>query len=174
VQVGGGVRSTQDVEKVLNAGAARVVVGTKAIEDWPWFTQLANSAQFTGKLVLALDAKGGMVATRGWTQANQAPAIDFARQVKGWRLAGILYTDIAKDGMLQGPNLDATRLLAKATDVPIIASGGVGKLGDIRSLLALPIWGVIVGRSLHEGRLNLAEAIEISRRAKSANEDHVR
>jgi phosphoribosylformimino-5-aminoimidazole carboxamide ribotide isomerase len=164
VQVGGGVRSRQDVEQLLEIGAARVVVGTKAIEDWPWFTQLASEAGMAGKLVLALDAKEGLVATRGWTQTTTRRAADIAADVRGWKLGGILYTDVAKDGMMQGPNLEQTRLLAEATDVPVIASGGVGTLKHIRSLLALPIFGVIVGRSLHEGTLQLSEALQLTRK----------
>jgi phosphoribosylformimino-5-aminoimidazole carboxamide ribotide isomerase len=141
-----------------------VVVGTKAIEDWPWFTQLASEAGMAGKLVLALDAKEGLVATRGWTQTTTRRAADIAADVRGWKLGGILYTDVAKDGMMQGPNLEQTRLLAEATDVPVIASGGVGTLKHIRSLLALPIFGVIVGRSLHEGTLQLSEALQLTRK----------
>jgi phosphoribosylformimino-5-aminoimidazole carboxamide ribotide isomerase len=162
VQVGGGVRSTQDVRRLLDAGAARVVIGTKAIEDWPWFESLAKQPEFANKLVLALDAKEGKVATRGWTNTTDRLAVDVAAQVSDWPLAGLLYTDVAKDGMLQGPNLHHTRLLAEAGKVPVIASGGVGHIDHIRSLLTLPIWGVIVGRSLHEGKLNLKAAIELS------------
>ena len=158
VQVGGGVRSTDDVRRLLDAGAHRVVIGTRAIEMWSWFESLAHDSTFADKLVLALDAGDGKVATRGWTQTTDRLAVDIARQVDGWRLAGILYTDVSRDGMLQGPNVVSTRSLAEAGDVPVIASGGVGNLEHIRTLLALPIWGVIVGRSLHEGRLDLAEA----------------
>jgi phosphoribosylformimino-5-aminoimidazole carboxamide ribotide isomerase len=167
VQVGGGVRSTDDVRRILDAGAARVVVGTKAIEDWPWFESIArNDATFAHKLVLALDAKEGKVATRGWTQTSDRLAVDIARQVSGWPLAAILYTDVAKDGMLQGPNLAHTKLLAEAGDVPVIASGGVGNLDHIHALLRLPIWGVIIGRSLHDGRVDLRMAIDAARRGR--------
>ncbi len=165
VQVGGGVRSTADVRRLLDAGAARVVVGTKAIEDWPWFESLAKDPAFEGRLVLALDAKDGKVATRAWTQTTGQDATQIAQSVAGWKLAGILYTDVAKDGMLQGPNLLQTRLLAEATDVPVIASGGVGNLDHIRSLMSLPIWGVIIGRSLHEGKLDLAQALRLGQRS---------
>jgi phosphoribosylformimino-5-aminoimidazole carboxamide ribotide isomerase len=163
VQVGGGVRTDDDVRNLLNAGAQRVVIGTKAIEDWPWFEALVENTVMSDKLVLALDAKDGKVATRGWTQTSDRLAIDIARQVSDWPLAGILYTDIAKDGMLAGPNLQQTRLLAGASAVPIIASGGVASLEDIRALIGLGIWGVIVGRSLHDGKVNLREAIELAR-----------
>ncbi|HEY7090823.1 MAG TPA: 1-(5-phosphoribosyl)-5-[(5-phosphoribosylamino)methylideneamino]imidazole-4-carboxamide isomerase [Tepidisphaeraceae bacterium] len=163
VQVGGGVRSKSDVQRLLAAGAARVVVGTKAIEDWNWFESLLGDPALAGKIVLALDAREGRVATRGWTQTSERLAVDVARQVSDWPLGGILYTDVARDGMLQGPNVTQTTLLAKAGRVPVIASGGVGIIGHIKSLLALSIWGVIVGRSLHEGKLDLKEAIALAR-----------
>src|SRR5207253_1258010 len=100
VQVGGGVRSTNDIEQLLNLGAARVVVGTKAIEDWTWFESHFDNPRYHHKLVLALDAKDGIVATRGWTQSSGKLAIDVAREVSDWPLAAILYTDVAKDGMM--------------------------------------------------------------------------
>jgi phosphoribosylformimino-5-aminoimidazole carboxamide ribotide isomerase len=161
VEVGGGVRSTGDVRRLLDAGATRVVVGTKAIEDWPWFESLARDPAFAGKLVLALDAKDGMVATRGWTRTSARRAVDVAAQISDWPVAAILYTDVARDGMLQGPNVEQTRRLAEAGRVPVIASGGVGNLGHVRQLKlnSPPIWGVIVGRSLYEGTLDLREAI---------------
>lgn len=163
VEVGGGVRSTDDVRRLLDAGAARVVIGTKAIEDWPWFQALAHDPAFAHKLVLALDAKEGIVATRGWTQTSSRQAVDVAQDVSEWPLAAILYTDVSKDGMLQGPNLHHTRLLAEAGKVPVIASGGVANIEHIRQLLELPVWGAIVGRSLYEGTLDLREALRIAR-----------
>ena len=164
VQAGGGIRGTDDVRRLLDAGASRVVVGTKAIEDWPWFESLArDDAAFAHKLVLALDAKDGVVATRGWTAASGRGAVDIARQIAGWPVGAILYTDVAKDGMLQGPNLEHTRRLAEAGDVPVIASGGVGNLDHIRAVMTIPAWGVIVGRSLYEGTLDLREAIRVAR-----------
>jgi len=163
VEVGGGIRSTDDVRKLIAAGAKRVVVGTKALEDWAWFTALAHEAEFAQKLVLAVDAKEGMIATRGWTETSTRRATDVAREVSDWPLAALLYTDVAKDGMLQGPNLHHTRELAEAGKVPVIASGGVGHLDHIRQLLPLPVWGVIVGRSLYEGKVDLAEGIKLTR-----------
>jgi phosphoribosylformimino-5-aminoimidazole carboxamide ribotide isomerase len=162
VEAGGGVRGTADVDRLLAAGVARVVVGTRAIEDWDWFSSLAADANYAGKLVLALDARDGLVATRGWTQTSGRAAVDIARQVSDWKLAAILYTDVSRDGMLQGPNLIHTRRLAEAGNVPVIASGGVGSLEHIRQLTALPIFGVIVGRSLYEGTVVLKEAIEVA------------
>lgn len=160
--VGGGVRSTDDVEHLLAAGATRVVIGTKAIEDWPWFESLVRRPDLAGKLVLALDAHEGKVAVRGWTKTSNLLAIDIAARIRNWPVAAILYTDVARDGMLQGPNLITTRALAEATDVPVIASGGVGHIDHIRQLMDLPIWGVIVGRSLHEGKLDLAQALRMA------------
>jgi phosphoribosylformimino-5-aminoimidazole carboxamide ribotide isomerase len=112
--------------------------------------------------VLALDAKDGVVAIRGWTESSGKLAVDVAREVSDWPLAGILYTDVAKDGMMEGPNLEQTRKLAEAGKVPVIASGGVGDIRHIRLLKQLPIWGVIVGRSLHEGALDLRQAIRVA------------
>src|SRR5688572_23457464 len=130
-EVGGGVRSTDDVKRLLQAGVERVVIGTRAIEDWPWFESLAHDSAFANKLVVALDAKEGMVATRGWTETSTRRAVDIARQISDWPVAAILYTDVAKDGMLQGPNLVNTRQLAEAGKVPVIASGGVGNIAHI-------------------------------------------
>jgi phosphoribosylformimino-5-aminoimidazole carboxamide ribotide isomerase len=167
VETGGGVRTTEDVRRIIDAGAARAVVGTKAIEDWAWFEALAHDPRLANKLVLALDAKEGMVATRGWTETSAQKAVELAAKVTDWPLAAILYTDVSKDGMLQGPNFEATAALAGAGRVPVIASGGVGNIEHIRRLAALPVWGAIVGRSLYEGTLDLKEAIRIARLAAS-------
>jgi len=163
VQTGGGIRTTDDIRRMLDAGATRVVVGTKAIEDWPWFTALMQDPAFAQKVVLALDAKDGMVATRGWTETSGLRAVEVARQVAGWPVGAILYTDVAKDGMMSGPNAEQTEKLAAAGPVPVIASGGVGNIEHIKGLLGRGIWGVIVGRSLYEGTVDLKEAIAVGR-----------
>jgi phosphoribosylformimino-5-aminoimidazole carboxamide ribotide isomerase len=162
VEVGGGIRTAEDIQTLLEAGASRVVLGTKAMEDWPWFEWQAKDETFRNKLVLALDAKDGFVATRGWTETSKMLATDVAAKVNGWPLAAILYTDIAKDGMMTGPNFDQTAKLAAAGDVPVIASGGVGSIDHIHTLLNRGIWGVIVGRSLYEGTVDLREAIRVA------------
>jgi phosphoribosylformimino-5-aminoimidazole carboxamide ribotide isomerase len=159
VQVGGGVRTTADVDQLLAAGVKRVVVGTRAMEDWTWFEKLVRDPNYRQRIILALDAKNGEIATRGWTHSSGKLAVDVARQVSDWPLAAILYTDVARDGMLQGPNFEQTRAIAEAGKVPVIASGGVGTIEHVRELKTLPIWGAIVGRSLYEGTLDLAEAI---------------
>ena len=162
-QVGGGVRSTEDVDRLLDSGADRVVIGTKAIEDWPWFEGLAMQEKYAGKLTLAIDAKEGMIATRAWTSTTGLSAVEIAERVSDWPLAGLLYTDVARDGMLGGPNMQHTRKLAEAGKVPVIASGGVGSIHHIVALLDLPVWGVIIGRSLHEGKVDLKTALAAAR-----------
>ncbi len=163
VEVGGGIRTTDDIRRLIDAGAQRVVVGTRAMEDWDWFSNLAHSIEFDRKLILAVDAKEGEIATRGWTQSAGRLATDVAREVSDWPLGALLYTDVSKDGMLRGPNFEQTRLLAEAGRVPVIASGGVGKIDHIRELTKLPVWGAIVGRSLYEGTVDLREAIVVAR-----------
>lgn len=162
VQVGGGVRSDVDIRQFLKAGAARVVVGTHAMDNWGWFEQLAHDPQLGHKLVLALDARDGVVAVRGWTESSGKRAVDVARQVSDWPLAAILYTDVARDGMLQGPNYERTRELAEAGKVPVIASGGVGSIEHVQRLRQLPVWGVVIGRSLYEGKVDLAQALALA------------
>ncbi|MGF1634477.1 MAG: 1-(5-phosphoribosyl)-5-[(5-phosphoribosylamino)methylideneamino]imidazole-4-carboxamide isomerase [Phycisphaerae bacterium] len=159
VQLGGGVRSTEAVELILEAGLDRVVVGTKAIQDWAWFTNLAKDAHHAYKLVLALDAKDGRVATHGWQQESTRTALEIATLVKGWPLGGILYTDVARDGMLGGANAEATQALAEATSVPVIASGGVGNMDHLAALAGRGIWGVVLGKSLYEGHIDLENAL---------------
>jgi phosphoribosylformimino-5-aminoimidazole carboxamide ribotide isomerase len=166
VQVGGGIRTAEDIQRLLEAGAKRVVLGTKAMTDWPWFEWIAKDESFRNKLVLSLDAKNGVVATHGWTADSGKLAIDVAKEVSDWPLAAILYTDVAKDGMMTGPNFEATAALARAGKVPVIASGGVGEISHIEKLTELPVWGVIVGRSLYEGTLDLRAAIELTKQIK--------
>jgi phosphoribosylformimino-5-aminoimidazole carboxamide ribotide isomerase len=162
VEVGGGIRTETDIDALLNAGIARVVIGTRAMEKWDWFQKLVHDPQYDRKIVLALDAKEGVVATRGWTETSGRMATDVAREVSDWPLAAILYTDVAKDGMLTGPNFEQTRAIADAGKVPVIASGGVGNIDHITRLTTLPIWGAIVGRSLYEGKVDLAEAVKVA------------
>ncbi len=166
VQVGGGVRNTGDIQDLLAAGASRVVVGTAAMEQWEWFTQLAHDPAYADRLVLAIDAKDGVIATRGWTASSGKLAVDVARDVSDWPLAALLYTDVAQDGMMTGPSIEQTRRIAEAGRRPVIASGGVGHIGHIEQLRSLPIWGAIIGRSIYEGTLDLADAIAMVRGTK--------
>ncbi|HEV7300056.1 MAG TPA: 1-(5-phosphoribosyl)-5-[(5-phosphoribosylamino)methylideneamino]imidazole-4-carboxamide isomerase [Tepidisphaeraceae bacterium] len=162
VEVGGGIRSEADIDALRDAGVERVVVGTAALEKWDWFAKLVANPRYHGRIVLALDAKDGVVATRGWTQLSGRLAVDVARDVSDWPLAALLYTDVAKDGMLTGPNFQQTRAIAEAGKVPVIASGGVGDIDHVQTLTTLPVWGAIVGRSLYEGKVDLVEAVKVA------------
>jgi phosphoribosylformimino-5-aminoimidazole carboxamide ribotide isomerase len=159
IEVGGGIRSEEIIRKLLDAGATRVIIGTRGIEDWDWFKSIVFTPEFAGKIVLGLDAKDGMLASHGWTQVTELRAIDIAAKVSDWPLAAIVYTDIARDGMLTGPNVEQLELMCQATKVPIIASGGIGSVDDVRKLKHLPIAGIIIGRALYEGSVDLKEAI---------------
>lgn len=161
LQVGGGIRSRQSIEQLLDAGVFRVVIGTQALKDWQWFGQIVLSNRFAGRIALGLDARQGKLAVKGWTQQTEFTAEDIAAKVSNWPLAAIIYTDIARDGMLIGPNLAQTRLIAQATNVPVIASGGVSCLDDLLALAKLPIAGVIIGRALYENKFTLAEALKV-------------
>ncbi len=160
VEVGGGVRSESVIDTLLNVGITRVVVGTAALKNWSWFEALMGNPTYRGKLVLGLDAKQGKVTTDGWEQTSEQTALDIAKQVTDWPLAAIVYTDIATDGTLKGPNVEATRQIAEATHVPVVASGGVGTLDDLRALRELPIQGAIVGKALYEDAFTIDEAIK--------------
>ncbi len=162
VEVGGGIRTEETMEYILAIGAQRLIMGTRALADMAWFQSMVNDSRFRNRLILGIDARDGFVSTHGWTkvQADSPKAIDVAKSVDDWPLAAIIYTDIARDGMLKGPNLKATERLTKAVKkVPIIHSGGIKSLPDITALKRLPIAGIIVGKSIYEGTLNVAEAV---------------
>jgi phosphoribosylformimino-5-aminoimidazole carboxamide ribotide isomerase len=161
-QLGGGLRDQATIAAWLDAGLDRVVVGTQALRDPVWFGRMA--AAYPGRLILGLDARDGRLATEGWADVSNIQAISLARQFDSLPLAAMVYTDIARDGTLLGPNLDGIAALADAVQTPVIASGGVGGLEDLEHLAALPITGCIVGRALYEGRFTLRDAI---RRGKS-------
>jgi phosphoribosylformimino-5-aminoimidazole carboxamide ribotide isomerase len=164
-QLGGGVRDTATVAAWLDSGLERVVIGTQALRDPAWFRSVVET--YPGRVILGLDARDGQVATAGWLDVSSVSALELARQFDGLPLAAIIYTDIARDGTLEGPNLPATTTLAHAVKTPVIASGGVGELEDIARLASLPIAGCIVGRALYEGRFSLAEAIRQAAAAAS-------
>jgi len=163
VQVGGGVRTVGTAARLLDLGVARVVFGTAALAD-PGVVRDA-AGRFPGRVVLGLDARGGRVAVRGWLETSDATAIDVARSFEDLPLAAIVYTDIEVDGTLRGPNLAATEALARAARIPVIASGGIGSLEDIRRVAALEgagVTGVIVGRALYTGDVKLREALAVA------------
>ncbi len=163
IQVGGGLRDEESVRKVLDIGIERVIVGTKAVGDFEWFAQMTG--KFRGKIALGLDARGSTVATHGWTQQAPQGLLEFAVQAARLPIAAIIYTDIARDGMMGGPNFERTKALVDAVDVPIVAAGGISRLEDIQKLAELGLEAVVVGRGLYEGTLDLAEAIKAAARA---------
>jgi phosphoribosylformimino-5-aminoimidazole carboxamide ribotide isomerase len=156
-QLGGGLRTENDLEEVFDWGVTRAILGTRALRDPEWLLRMAH--RYPYQLVLGIDARDGQVATEGWLKTSTTPAIDLARRCAGWPLAALVYTDISRDGMLTGPNVKAYADLVPAVPLPIIASGGVGSLEDLRSLAHLPLNGCIVGRALYEQRFTLSEAI---------------
>ena len=163
VQLGGGIRDRTAIEKWFDLGVSRVVIGTAALEKPELVKQAAND--FPGGIVVAVDAKDGMVATRGWADVSTVPVIDLARRFEDAGVASLLFTDVGLDGMLKGCNVEATVDLARAVRIPVIASGGVAGIGDIRMLsihASDGIEGVIAGRALYDGRLDLAAALAVA------------
>jgi phosphoribosylformimino-5-aminoimidazole carboxamide ribotide isomerase len=162
VQVGGGIRDIETIKMYMNQGVSRVVIGTEAIKN----PSLVKNAcrEFPGRVVVGIDAKGGMVAIEGWTQTTGVSAVDLARQFEDCGVAAINFTDIERDGMRTGPNLKETENLARSITIPVVASGGVSSIQDIINLAPLEsagVVGVITGRALYDGSLDLKAAIEI-------------
>jgi len=162
VELGGGARTTEAVERMLGMGVARVVVGSAAMKDWPWFEALAARDDLAGRLALGLDAREGKLAAQGWTEQLDTRAADLAGRTRGWRLGAIVHTDIARDGMLEGVHVEATARIVAATDVPVIASGGLASLDDVRRCAQAGCAGAIVGRAWYEGKIDLAEACRLA------------
>ncbi len=159
VEVGGGIRSEETIKQMLDIGVERVIVGTKAINEFDWFHDMAN--KFAGKIVLGLDARGSKIAIQGWTEESTQKILEFALKAAKLPLAAIIYTDIDKDGMLAGPNFEQTETIAESVNIPVIASGGVTKISDVEKLAQSGvISGAIIGRALYEGTIDLAEAIK--------------
>ncbi|WP_269618485.1 1-(5-phosphoribosyl)-5-[(5-phosphoribosylamino)methylideneamino]imidazole-4-carboxamide isomerase [Zhongshania sp. BJYM1] len=159
IQIGGGIRSLDTIEQYLDAGVNYVIIGTKAVKE-PKFVAEACKA-FPGSVIVGLDAKDGLVATDGWAEVSTLLATELAKRFEQDGVSSIVYTDISRDGMMQGVNVDATVAMAKASGLPVIASGGVTNMDDIRALNAVAeagILGAITGRAIYEGELDLAEA----------------
>lgn len=165
VQLGGGIRSRDDVEGWFDRGVARIVIGTAALTDPDFVKDMAR--EFPGGIVVAVDAKGGFVATQGWAETSEVSVIDMARRFEDAGVASLLFTDVGRDGLLKGCNIEATVDLANATDIPVIASGGVKGIADIHALnihADAGIEGVITGRALYDGTLDLATALALANR----------
>jgi len=164
IEVGGGIRDETSIQQLLDMGVERVIIGTQAVSDFEWFSEIADT--FRGKIVLSLDARGSKVSTHGWTKDHPQYMMDFALQASTLPIAAIIYTDIDRDGMLSGPNLERTKALADAVDIPVIAAGGVKELNDIKKLIEIGnIEAAITGRAMYEGTLDLAEAIKLTQSA---------
>jgi phosphoribosylformimino-5-aminoimidazole carboxamide ribotide isomerase len=159
IQIGGGIRRLETIEHYLDAGVTYVIIGTQAVKDPAFVT--AACQRFPGHIIVGLDAKEGKVATEGWAEVSAVKATDLARQFAGDGVEAIVYTDIARDGMMSGVNIEATVEMAQASPIPVIASGGVSSLDDIKALQAQAqhgILGAITGRAIYEGTLAIAEA----------------
>jgi phosphoribosylformimino-5-aminoimidazole carboxamide ribotide isomerase len=169
VQLGGGIRNMQILETWLRKGVARVIIGTAAVRD-PGFVQKASRA-FPGRIAVGLDARDGMLAVDGWMKNSQVPVAEVAKRFEDAGVAAIVFTDIARDGMMEGLNLDATLALAESVRIPVIASGGLASMDDIRKLIeprATKLAGAIIGRALYDGRLDAADALALIRNARPA------
>ncbi len=169
VQLGGGIRDRARIESWLDKGVARVIIGTAAVRD-PALVKDAAKA-FPGRIAVGLDARDGKVAVEGWAKTSELTALDIAQRFEDAGVAAIIYTDIARDGMLRGLNLDATVALADAVAMPVIASGGFASLDDVHALLApraQRLSGAIIGRALYDGRLDAAAALQLIRAARAA------
>jgi phosphoribosylformimino-5-aminoimidazole carboxamide ribotide isomerase len=161
-QLGGGIRTEEHLDEVLGWGVTRVILGTRAVQGPAWCEEMCR--KHPGRVALGIDARQGKVATEGWLADSERTALDLARQCADWPLAALIYTDISRDGMLKGPNVEATAELAQAVRVPVIASGGVTTLDDVARLARVGVAGCVIGRALYEGRLDLAAAVTLARK----------
>jgi len=167
VQLGGGIRDMGAIEAWLARGVTRVILGTAAVRDPALVREAAR--RHPGRVAVGVDARGGRVAVAGWAEASELTALELARRFEDAGVAAIIYTDIARDGLLTGLNLEATRALAEAVSVPVIASGGLASIDDVRALAAAPnraIAGAVTGRALYDGRLDAREALALLRGAR--------
>jgi phosphoribosylformimino-5-aminoimidazole carboxamide ribotide isomerase len=160
-ELGGGIRDEVTIRMQLDLGLSRLVLGTKALKEPTWFREMCH--KYPSRLALGIDAKNGLVATDGWLETSSTSAIALATQFDTAPVAAVIYTDIAKDGMLEGPNLKAMAEMQQAVDLPVIASGGVTTAKDVRDLAQVSVAGCIIGRALYEGPLTLKDALEAAK-----------
>ncbi|MEW6001464.1 MAG: 1-(5-phosphoribosyl)-5-[(5-phosphoribosylamino)methylideneamino]imidazole-4-carboxamide isomerase [Nitrospirota bacterium] len=161
LQVGGGIRNIGNILRLFSAGIDRVIIGTAAIEDPEFVTY--SCSKYPGRVLIGIDAKDGKVAIRGWEEITSLDASELARRLEILGAAGIIYTDIARDGMLSGPNIKAIGEMAESVNIPVIASGGVSSIEDIKNLLNIKkLWGVITGKAIYSGALSLREALRVT------------
>lgn len=158
IEVGGGLRDEDSIRELLDTGVERVIIGTKAVSDFAWFEKMTE--KFSGRIALGLDSRGSKIATEGWLEDSSQSLLKFAKKAEKLPLAAIIYTDITKDGMMSGPNIERTKALVEAIDIPIVASGGVTTIEDIKKIAEIGAAAAIIGRSLYEGTIILADAIK--------------
>ena len=164
-QLGGGIRDIATIEAYLSLGLSRVIIGTAAQRNPELVLEACR--KFPGRIVVGIDAKSGMVAVQGWAEVTGITAVELAKKFEDCGVAAIIYTDISRDGMMAGPNIEATKTLAEAISIPVIASGGVSSLKDIENLMAIEqsgVTGAITGKAIYTGAINLAEAISLTKR----------
>lgn len=162
VEIGGGIRARDTALRYINAGVERVIIGTRALESPDWLAKLCE--EFPGRIAAGVDARDGKVAVRGWVETSQMTALELADRLKEIPLRAVVFTDISKDGTLEGPATESTRAFAARVKLPVVASGGVGKIEHVRALTQLPIEGIIIGRALYTGAVLLEEALAEARK----------
>ena len=158
VQLGGGIRDTEGVRRFLDMGVDRVIIGTAALKNPPWIREMLTT--YGERIIVSIDAVKGLIATDGWEEVSQIRAVDFIRELAAAGLQRIVYTDIEKDGMLQGPNFQMYEELQRKVPIEVIASGGITTLADIKTLKQMGLYGAIVGKALYDGKLNLEEVLQ--------------
>jgi len=161
IEVGGGIRSDETVARYLDAGVERVILGSRALREPQWLRGLCG--RFPGRIVAGVDARGGLVAVEGWAETSKVDALAFARELDGFGLRALVFTDVTTDGAMAGPNLAALRSVVGAVKTPVVASGGIASLDDVRAVAALGVEGMIIGKALFEGAFTLQAAIEAAR-----------
>jgi phosphoribosylformimino-5-aminoimidazole carboxamide ribotide isomerase len=158
IEVGGGIRDMERINLLISKGINRIILGTSAIENPELLKK--SSSKYPGCILAGIDAKDGFAAVKGWVEVTKVKAVELALKMQEYGAAGIIYTDISRDGMLTGPNIDATRQMVESLTIPVIASGGISSIEDIKRLLTIKgLWGAITGKALYSGKLDLKEAV---------------
>jgi len=161
IELGGGIRDEAAITTMLEAGVTRLILGSSAIKQFNWFSEMTQI--YPQRLVLGLDARGSNLATEGWLDQGSLSVLEFAQKAANLPLAAIVYTDISKDGMLAGPNIDRTKQLVETVDLPIVAAGGVTTVEDVKRLKNAGVAGAIIGRALYEGTITLTDALDAAK-----------
>jgi phosphoribosylformimino-5-aminoimidazole carboxamide ribotide isomerase len=161
IQVGGGIRDIEKIDTLISAGINRVILGTVAIENPELVKEVCK--KYPSRVLVGIDAKNGMAAVKGWVEVTRVKAKELALKMQDYGAAGIIYTDISKDGMLTGPNIETTREMVEFLDIPVIASGGISSINDIKNLMIIKgLWGAITGKAIYSGAIDLREAIKLT------------